>query len=155
MAKAPTTARSPVCHKPMASPAPSPRVTVSPSPTQESRGSRRAKCGKQFIAVATRSKRDRLIALLVVPLIAAAGAGVTSCHSKATGGELVLTAAADPGANAFMPPAASPPPTNTQSPPTLQPQGDGNTVETLPVPGDRDGLYGGTVNNTEIDCEKI
>ncbi|HEX4390557.1 MAG TPA: hypothetical protein VH084_03315 [Mycobacterium sp.] len=57
-----------------------------------------------IIAVATRSKRNRLIALLVVPLIAAAGAGVTSCHSKATGGELMLTAATDPGPNAFMPP---------------------------------------------------
>jgi Domain of unknown function (DUF6777) len=110
---------------------------------------------KAIIAVASRSKRNRLIALLVVPLIAAAGAGVTSCHSKATGGELVLTAAADPGANAFMPPAASPPPTNTQPPPTLQPHGDGETVATLPLPGDRDGLYGGTDSNAEVDRDKI
>jgi hypothetical protein len=100
---------------------------------------------------ATRSKRNWLIALLVVLLIAAAGA----CHSKASGGELVLTAATEPGANAFMPPAASLPPTSTQPPPTLQPQGDGNTVETQPVPGDRDGLYGDTLNNTEIDRHKM
>jgi hypothetical protein len=105
--------------------------------------------------VATRSKRNRLIALLVVLLITAAGADVTSCHSKATGGELMLTAAADPGVNAFMPPAAPPPPTSTQPPPTLQPQGDGNTVESVPLPGDRDGLYGGTDNNAGIDRDKI
>jgi hypothetical protein len=67
----------------------------------------------------------------------------------------VLTAAADPGVNAFMPPAASPPPTNTQPPPTLQPHGNGDTVATLPLPGDRDGLYGGTVNNAEVDREKM
>jgi hypothetical protein len=99
-------------------------------------------------------KRNRLIALLVVVLIAAAGAA-TSCHHKATGGELVLTGATDPGVNAFMPPAASPPPTTTQPAPTLQPQGDGNALETQPLPGDRDGLYGGTVNNAEIDRDKI
>ncbi|MGA8548083.1 MAG: DUF6777 domain-containing protein [Mycobacterium sp.] len=103
---------------------------------------------------ATRSKRNRLIALLVVALVAAAGAS-TSCHSKATGGELVLTGATDPGANAFMPPAAEPPPTNTQPAPTLQPQGDGTTVATQPLPGDRDGLYGGTVNNAQVDRDKI
>jgi hypothetical protein len=103
----------------------------------------------------TRSKRNWLIALPLVLLIAAAGAGVTSCHSKATGGELVLTAATEPGANAFMPPAASPPPTNTQPPPTLQQQGDNNTVETQPVHGDRDGLYGGTDNNAGIDRDKM
>ncbi len=39
-------------------------------------------------------KRNWLTPLLVVALIAAAGAG-TSCHSKATGGELVLTGATD------------------------------------------------------------
>jgi hypothetical protein len=98
-----------------------------------------------------RSRRNWLIASIVVVLIAAAGA----CHSKATGGELELTAAADPGPNAFMPAAASPPPTNTQPPPTLQPQGDGNTVETAPLPGDREGLYGGTLNNAEVDRDKI
>jgi hypothetical protein len=96
-------------------------------------------------------KRYRLIPLLVVVVIGA----VTACHSKASGGELVLTAATEPGANAFMPPAASPPPTNTQPQPTLQSQGDGNTVETQPVHGDRDGLYGGTDNNAGIDRDKI
>jgi hypothetical protein len=99
-------------------------------------------------------KRHRVIPLLAVVLIGAIGA-VTACHSKASGGELVLTAATDPGANAFMPPAASPPPTNTQPPPSLQPQGDGATVATQPLPGDRDGLYGGTDNNAEVDRDKI
>jgi hypothetical protein len=99
-------------------------------------------------------KRNRLIPLLVVVLIGAIGA-VPACHSKASGGELMLTAAADPGPNAFMPPAASPPPTSTQPPPTLQPQGDGNTVETAPLPGDRDGVYGGIDNNAEVDGDKI
>jgi hypothetical protein len=98
-------------------------------------------------------KRNRLSVLLGVVLIAAAGAS-TSCHPKPTGGELVLTGATDPGVNAFMPPAASPPPTSTQPAPTLQPQGDGTAVATQPLPGDRDGLYAGTLNNTEIDREK-
>ena len=96
----------------------------------------------------------RLIPLLVIVLIATIAAS-TSCSSKATGGELELTAAADPGPNAFMPPAASPPPTDTQPPPTLQAQGDGSTVETVPLPGDRDGLYGGTDNNAGVDPDKM
>ena len=53
-----------------------------------------------------------------------------------------------------MPPAATPPPTNTQPPPTLQPHGDGPVV-TQPLPGDRDGLYGGTLNNAESDRDKM
>jgi hypothetical protein len=100
------------------------------------------------------NRARRLIPLLAVVFIGAIGAG-TACHSKASGGELELTAAAEPGANAFMPPAASPPPTGTQPPPTLQAQGDGNTVETAPVHGDHEGLYGDTVNNTEVDRDKI
>jgi hypothetical protein len=100
------------------------------------------------------SGRVRLISSVGILIIAAACAG-TSCHRSGTGGELVLTAAADPGVNAFMPPAASPPPTNTQTPPTLQPHGNGDTVATLPLPGDRDGLYGGTVSTPEVDREKI
>jgi hypothetical protein len=97
----------------------------------------------------------RLIPLLVIVLIATIVAS-TSCSSKAaSGGELELTAAADPGPNAFMPPAAPPPPTDTQPPPTLQPQGDDHTVETAPLPGDRDGLYGGTDNNAGIDPDKM
>jgi hypothetical protein len=105
---------------------------------------------KAIIAAATRSKRIWLIASIVVLVI---GAG--ACHSKSTGGELVLTGAADPGANAFMPPAASPPPTDTQPPPTLQPHGDDTTVATLPLPGDRDGLYGGTDNNAGVDRDQM
>jgi hypothetical protein len=105
---------------------------------------------KALVAAATRSKRIWLIASIVV-LVVAAGA----CHSKSTGGELVLTGAADPGANAFMPPAASPPRTDTQPPPTLQPHGDDTTVATLPLPGDRDGLYGGTDNNAGVDRDRM
>jgi hypothetical protein len=89
-------------------------------------------------------KRNWLVALLVVVLIAAAGAA-TSCHSKASGGELVLTGATDLLSDSFMGPAATPPPTGTQAPPTLQPHGDGTTVVTQPLSGDRDGLYGGIV----------
>jgi hypothetical protein len=104
-------------------------------------------------------KRNWLIALLVVVLIAAGGVGVLLIRnvlsSKATGGELVLTEATDPGVNSFMPPAATPPPSDTQPPPTLQPQGDGTTVATQPLPGDRDGIYGGTLDNAEFDREKI
>jgi hypothetical protein len=101
------------------------------------------------------SSARRLIPLLVIVLIATIVAS-TSCSSKAaTGGELELTAAADPGPNAFMPPAAPLPPTDTQPPPTLQPQGDDHTVETAPLPGDRDGLYGGTDNNAGVDPDKM
>ena len=106
----------------------------------------------------TGSRRKWLIALLVVLLIAAAGAGVLLLRnvvsSKPSAAELVLTTATDPGVNSFMPPAASPPPTNSQPPPTLQPHGDG-TVVTQPLPGDRDGLYGGTLNNAECDRDKM
>jgi hypothetical protein len=107
--------------------------------------------GPRLESAAATSRRKQLLPLLAIVLIAVA----TSCHSN-DGGEVTLTAVADPGANAFMPaPATSPPPTSTQPPPTLQPRGDGNTVETLPLPGDRDGLYGGTVNNVEVDRDKI
>src|ERR1700730_4386074 len=106
---------------------------------------------------ATGSRRTWLIAVLVVLLIAAAGAGVLLLRNVLSpkGTELVLTGATDPGVNSFMPPAASPPPTNTQPPPTLQPHGDGTTVATQPLPGDRDGIYGGTLNNAECDRDKM
>src|SRR6185312_16867456 len=104
------------------------------------------------------SRRRWLIALLVVLLIAAAGVGGVLLRNvlspKPSAAELVLTAATDPGVNSFMPPAASPPPTNSQPPPTLQPHGDG-TVVTQPLPGDRVGLYGGTLNNAECDRDKM
>jgi serine/threonine protein kinase len=106
-----------------------------------------------------RSRRRWLIALLVVVLIAAVGVGVVLLRNvlspKPSASELVLTAATDPGVNSFMPPAASPPPTATQPPPTLQPHGDGTTVVSQPLPGDRDGLYGGTLNNAECDRDKM
>jgi serine/threonine protein kinase len=105
----------------------------------------------------TRSKRKWLIAAAVVLLVAAVGAGValTRVLSPKTSTEVVLTGSTDPGANAFMPPAATPPPANTQPPPTLQPQGNGTTVETQPLPGNRDGLYGGTMNNAECERDKM
>jgi serine/threonine protein kinase len=104
------------------------------------------------------SKRTWLIASLVVALIAAVGIGVVLFRNflapKGAGAELVLTGATDPGANPFMPPAASPPPTNTQPAPTLQPHG-GATVATQPLPGDREGLYGGTLDNAACDRDKM
>lgn len=106
-----------------------------------------------------RSNRKWLIALPVVLLVAAAAIGVVLFRNgqspKATGAELMLTGATDPGANAFMPPAGSPPPTATQPPPTLQPHDGGTPVATQPLPGDRDGLYGGTLNNAECDRDKM
>jgi hypothetical protein len=89
-------------------------------------------------------------------LVVAVGAAVvlTKVLSSKTPSELVLTSATDPGLNPFMAPAASPPPTNTQPPPTLQPAGNGPVV-TQPLPGDRDGLYGGTLNNAECDRDKM
>ncbi|ORB88560.1 Serine/threonine-protein kinase PknJ [Mycobacterium persicum] len=106
-----------------------------------------------------RVRHNRLIAALVVLLVAAAGGGAVLLRNvlsaKQTRGELVLTAATDPGANPFMPPAAAPPPTNTQSPPSLQPHNGGTPIATQPLPGDRDGLYGGTLNNAECDRDKM
>ena len=97
------------------------------------------------------------IVAAVVVLVAAIGVGLVLRNvfsPKPAGAELVLTAAADPGANPFMPPAAMPPPTNTQPPPTLQPHG-GGVVVTQSEPGDREGLYGGTLNNAECDRDKM
>jgi hypothetical protein len=107
---------------------------------------------------ATWSRRNQLLVALVVALIAAAGVSVVVFRqvlSKQSGGELVLTAATDPGANAFMPPAASPPQANTQQQPTLQPRGDGKTVESQPLPGNRDGMYGGAQSNSGVDRDKM
>lgn len=103
----------------------------------------------------TRSKRNWLVAAVVVLVVVVAGAVLLRnlLSPKATT-ELVLTATTDPGTNAFMPPAAAPPPINTQSPPTLPPHGNGPVV-TQPLPGDRDGLYGGTMNNAECDRDKM
>jgi serine/threonine-protein kinase len=66
----------------------------------------------------SRSKRKWLIASIVVLVVVVAGAALllrNVLSPKATT-ELVLTAATDPGPNAFMPPAPVPPPTNTQPP---------------------------------------
>lgn len=102
------------------------------------------------------SKRKWLIAAIVVVVVALAGGALLLRNVMSPKGttELVLTAATDPGTNAFMPPAAAPPPTNTQSPPTLPAHGNGPVV-TQPLPGDRDGLYGGTMNNAECDRDKM
>jgi hypothetical protein len=95
---------------------------------------------------------------LVVVLIAAAGVGGVLLRnvlaSKPTGAEVVLTGATDPGVNSFMPPAAPPPPTNTQPPPTLQAHGNGPVV-TQPLPGDRIGIYGGTLDNAACDRDQM
>lgn len=107
---------------------------------------------------ASRSKRAWLIPALVILLVAAAGGVVlfrNVLSPKPAGAELLLTSATDPGVTPFMPPAASPPPTNTQPPPTLRPHGGGTPVATQPLPGDRDGLYGGTLNNAECDRDKM
>jgi serine/threonine protein kinase len=106
---------------------------------------------------AARSKRKWFIAAALVLVVVVAVSAVllrNVLSPKTASAELVLTGATDPGANAFMPPAAAPPPTNTQNPPTLQPHGNGPVV-TQPLPGDRAGLYGGTLNNAECDREKM
>ena len=105
---------------------------------------------------AGRPSRKWLIAAAVVLLVVGAGAALAMRNmlSPKPTTELVLTAATDPGANPFMPPAAGPPPTNTQPPPILAPHGNGPVV-TQPLPGDRDGLYGGTMNNAECDRDKM
>ncbi len=97
-----------------------------------------------------------LIAAVVVLVVVAVGVGVVlkTVFSPKAAAEVVLTGATDPGVNPFMTPAASPPPNNSKPEPTLQPQGNGPIV-TQPLPGDRDGLYGGTMNNAECDRDKM
>ena len=128
---------------------------VSPTPHRDAPPQRAAATPPSAI----RSRRNLLIALTVVLLVAVVGGGVALHHvlsSKGAGAELVLTEATAPGANAFMPSAAPPtPPTDTQPGPTLQAHGDGSAVVTQPLPGDQDGLYGGTVNNSAIDRDKM
>src|SRR6202011_4424283 len=77
---------------------------------------------------ATGSRRTWLIAVLVVLLIAAAGAGGLLLRNVLSpkGTELVLTGAT--GAGPVLP---------------------------QPLPGDRDGIYGGTLNNAECDRDKM
>ena len=102
------------------------------------------------------SKRQRWIAVLAAVLLVVAGVGVVLYrHVYPSGGELVLSSATDPGANAFMPPAAAPPPTNTQAPPTLAAQRDATAVQTQPLPGNRDGFYGGSVYTADVDRDKV
>jgi hypothetical protein len=138
--------------KPSTPPAPG---QVSPPPRQDAPPQRAA----VTLPPALGSKRNLLIALLVVLLVAFVGGGVVLHHvlsPNGTGSELVLTGATAPGANAFMPPAAPPtPPNDAQPAPSLQAHGDGSAVVTQPLPGDQDGLYGGTVNNSAIDREKM
>ncbi|MDP7704298.1 serine/threonine-protein kinase [Mycobacterium sp. TY815] len=126
-----------------------------PSPHRDTRPRGRADAARPV----TRWNRKWLMASLVVLLIVAVGAGAVLLRNvlspKATGAELVLAAATDPGANPFMPPAGSAPPSNTQPPPTLPPHGDGTPVATQSLPGDREGLYGGTLNNAECDRDKM
>ncbi|WP_205876077.1 serine/threonine-protein kinase [Mycobacterium camsae] len=125
-----------------------------PPPHRDTPPSRSADAAPPVI----RSKRKWLIAIAVILLVAAAGGVVllrNALSLKATGAELVLTATTDPGANPFMPPAGSPPPSSTQPPPTLQPHAGGTPVATQPLPGDREGLYGGTLNNAECDRDKM
>jgi hypothetical protein len=128
---------------------------VSPPSRQQAPAQRAAVTSPSAIG----SKRNLLIALLVVLLVAVVGGGVVLHHvlsSKGTGAELVLTGATAPGANAFMPSAAPPtPPTDAQPAPTLQAHGDGTAVVTQPLPGDQDGLYGGTVNTAAMDRDKM
>ncbi len=105
------------------------------------------------------TRRKWLIGALVVAVVAvlATGGGLLVHHvlSSTSGGELVLTAATDPGTEPFMPPAASPLPSTTQPPPTLSSRGDGGAIATQPLPGNRDGLYGGTINNAASDREQM
>ena len=75
--------------------------------------------------------------------------------SSATSTELWLTAADDPGQDPFMPPAGSPPSGQPLAGPELAPQGDGTEVVGQQLPGDRRGLYGGSLNNSECDREKM
>lgn len=134
---------------------PRPPAEVSPPSRQDPPLQR----GAATLRSAIGARRNLLIALMVVLLVAVVGGGVALHHvlsSKGAGAELVLTEATAPGANAFMPSAAPPaPPGDTQPAPTLQAHGGGTAVVTQPLPGDQDGLYGGTVNNAGIDRDKV
>jgi hypothetical protein len=150
LTKAPSTAQA-------ADTKPSPRrvanrlLSQEPSPTGDAPQQRVA----DTALPSKRLTRKWLIAAIIVLLVAVGTTVVlTKVLSSKASAELVLTGATDPGVNPFMTPAASPPPTNTKPEPTLQPQGNGPVV-TQPLPGDRDGLYGGTMNNAECDRDKM
>jgi serine/threonine protein kinase len=164
---------------PLSGPGPGPRLPVHPSSQPELAAAASYRLDTQLAATgaapvlpppsgppqraanlpppATPPRRKWLIALLVLVLIVAAGVGGVLLRNvlspKATT-ELVLTGATDPGVNSFMPPAAPPPPSNTQPPPTLQPHGKGPVV-TQSLPGDRIGMYGGTLDNAACDRDQM
>ncbi|WP_373862745.1 DUF6777 domain-containing protein [Nocardia amamiensis] len=98
-----------------------------------------------------------LLALLVL-LLLGGGAGaalyLTVSGSDERGGEVVLARIDDPGPDPFTPPTASLPPTNAKFP-TVPPQGDGTDLVSQPYPGDRERLYGGTLDNASCDREQM
>ncbi|CAM4307448.1 hypothetical protein MB901379_00099 [Mycobacterium basiliense] len=87
--------------------------------------------------------------------------GLVGCTSRgdgkspAAGGELWLTAADDPGPDPFMPSVASPQSGKPLPGPNLTPQGNGTDVVAQQQPGDKAGLYGGSLNNSSCDREKM
>lgn len=100
-----------------------------------------------------------LLVLLVLLLLGGGGAGLTLYLTSSgglgkRGGEVVLARNDDPGADPFTPPAAPPPPTNAKFP-TLPPKGNGTDMITQPHPGDRERLYGGTLDNASCDREQM
>jgi hypothetical protein len=93
-----------------------------------------------------RPRRTLIVALIAVAALVV-GVGGTVLVLSSTGAfstEIVAEPVQTPGDNPFMPPVGS------DAPSTAPPSGTGRTVT-----GDRAGLYGGTLNNSSCDPQKM
>ena len=89
-----------------------------------------------------------LVAGLVVVVIA--GVLVAVLGNKASAGEIFLAPNNDPGANAFTPSVAAPPPARV-TPPSVAPAQQGAVAR---LSGAQPGLYGGTQNNASCNVPR-
>ncbi|CAM3876759.1 DUF6777 domain-containing protein [Smaragdicoccus niigatensis] len=103
----------------------------------------------------TARNQIRWIALVVVLVSALAGCSAKPATGTSESGEVWLTTATAPGHNPFMPPAAAALPEKTATPPKLTPQGNGQSITPQSQPGNQEGLYGGTMNNSSCDRDKM
>ncbi|MCU1450170.1 MAG: hypothetical protein JWP02_2340, partial [Acidimicrobiales bacterium] len=90
-----------------------------------------------------------IVGLVVVVL---AGVLVAVLGNKASAGEIFLTPNNDPGANAFTPSAAAPPPARI-TPPSIAPAQQQGAVTS--ASGAQPGLYGGTQNNASCNVAQM
>ncbi|MCE5289511.1 MAG: hypothetical protein LLG14_09740 [Nocardiaceae bacterium] len=103
----------------------------------------------------TARNRIRWIAIVIVLLCALADCSAKPATGTGEAAEVWLTTATAPGHNPFMPPAAAALPEKTANPPKLTPQGNGQNLTPQTQPGNQEGLYGGTMDNSSCDRDKM